>query len=128
MIVLDAAAAIELILTTPTGAVVSRRLRGESVHVPFHFDVETMGAIRHQLLRGTLSEHDAHAAVVTLRRLRLRRRSIRSGLDRAWALRHSLTVADALYVALAEALNAPLLTCDERLARSHGHQAVIELP
>jgi predicted nucleic acid-binding protein len=42
-------------------------------------------------------------------------------------LRESVTAYDAAYVTLAEALNAPLLTCDGKLARSHGHRAKIEL-
>jgi predicted nucleic acid-binding protein len=48
-------------------------------------------------------------------------------LDRIWQLRDSMTAYDAAYVAFAEVLNAPLLTCDEKLARSHGHRARIEL-
>ena len=48
-------------------------------------------------------------------------------LPRIWELRESVTAYDAAYVSLAEALNAPLLTCDGKLARSHGHRAKIEL-
>jgi len=48
-------------------------------------------------------------------------------IPRVWQLRNSLTVCDAAYVALAEALNAPLLTCDAKLAAAHGHRATIEL-
>jgi len=48
-------------------------------------------------------------------------------MERIWALRHTLSAYDASYVALAELLPAPLITCDARLARSTGHAAVIEL-
>ena len=48
-------------------------------------------------------------------------------LPRIWELRRSVTAYDAAYVALAEALDAPLLTRDGKLARSHGHRARIEL-
>jgi predicted nucleic acid-binding protein len=48
-------------------------------------------------------------------------------LPRAWDLRNNLTPYDAMYVALAEALDAPLLTRDKRLAASAGHHARIEL-
>ncbi len=48
-------------------------------------------------------------------------------LPRIWELRSSLTAYDAAYVALAEVLDAALLTCDGKLARSHGHDARIEL-
>ena len=48
-------------------------------------------------------------------------------LERIWSLRDSVTAYDAAYVALAEILDCPLITCDARLARSHGHKARIEL-
>ena len=48
-------------------------------------------------------------------------------LPRVWALRHNLTAYDAVYVALAEALEAPLLTRDQRIAAATGHRARIEL-
>ena len=48
-------------------------------------------------------------------------------LARIWALRHNLTAYDAAYVALAETLNVPLVTCDTRLAASVGHRATIAL-
>lgn len=48
-------------------------------------------------------------------------------LDRVWELRDNLTAYDAVYVALAEALDAPLLTCDARMASAPGHRARIEL-
>jgi len=48
-------------------------------------------------------------------------------LPRIWQLRQSLTAYDGAYVALAEALEAPVLTCDGKLGRSHGHRARIEV-
>lgn len=45
---------------------------------------------------------------------------------RAWQLRTALTAYDAMYVALAEALDAPLVTCDARLVRAHSHSAVVQ--
>jgi predicted nucleic acid-binding protein len=48
-------------------------------------------------------------------------------LPRVWELRHNLTAYDAVYVALAEALDAPLLTCDRRLAAARGHHARVDL-
>jgi len=50
----------------------------------------------------------------------------RDFLDRVWALRSSITAYDAAYVVLTEALDVPLITCDPKLARSHGHEARIE--
>jgi predicted nucleic acid-binding protein len=48
-------------------------------------------------------------------------------LERIWQLRHSLSAYDAAYIALAEALNAPLVTCGARVARAHGHSARVEI-
>ncbi len=47
--------------------------------------------------------------------------------DRIWELRHNLTAYDAAYVALAEALGVPLITCDRRMSESPGHTAEVEL-
>lgn len=64
MIVLDASAAVELMLTTPAGAAVARRLRGETVHAPAHFDVEVIGAIRQAVVRQLISDHEGLVVVV----------------------------------------------------------------
>jgi predicted nucleic acid-binding protein len=48
-------------------------------------------------------------------------------LDRAWKLRDNISVYDAVYVALAEAIDAPIITCDGPLARTPGHRARIEV-
>jgi len=48
-------------------------------------------------------------------------------IERIWELRHTITAYDASYVALAELLDVPLVTCDAKLATSNGHKAEIEL-
>jgi predicted nucleic acid-binding protein len=69
----------------------------------------------------------ATAAVLDLRALPIERVPHTALLERAWALRHNLTPYDAAYVALAEALGAPLLTADRRLARASGPRCAVEL-
>lgn len=127
MIVLDASAAVELVLATAPGAAVARRLRGETAHCPAHFDVEVAGAIRRAVVRQLISDHEGLVAVADFRQLPLRRWPAKPFLQRAYELRNTRTVADGMYVALAEGLTAPLITCDARLAASHGHAAAIEL-
>lgn len=127
MIVLDASAAVELMLATPAGAVVARRLRGEIVHVPAHFDVEVVGAIRRAVARQLISDHEGLVAVADFLHLPVRRWPIKPCIRRAYQLRSTHTMADGIYVALAEGSAVPLITCDERLAQSHGHDAYIEL-
>lgn len=126
MIVLDASAAVELVLATRSGGVVARRLQGETVHTPGHFDVEVVGAIRRAVIRRLISEQEGLVSVADFRALPVRRWATRAFVDRAYQLRNTHAVADAMYVALAEGLAAPLITCDARLAQSHGHHAVIE--
>jgi len=126
VIVLDASAAVELVLATRPGAAVARRLRGETVHAPAHFDVEVIGAIRRAVVRGLISDHEGLVAVADFRGLPIRRWPIKPFIERAYQLRSTHTMADGVYVALAEGLAAPLITCDGRLAQSHGHNAESE--
>ena len=128
MIVVDASAVAELLLETSKGAAVARRLRGNALHAPAHFDVEVASVIRRAIARELISDRDGIIAIAEFQRLAIRRWSVPPLLDRAFALRDSHTVADAVYLALAEGLACPLLTCDERLARSHGHNVEIQLP
>jgi len=59
--------------------------------------------------------------------LNIKRAEQKDLLARVWSLRDSITAYDAAYVVLAEILDCPLITCDAKLARSHGHEARIEL-
>ena len=126
MIVVDASAAAELILETDSGARVARRLRGEQLHAPAHFDVEVVSVIRTAVMRGHLSDREGLVAFGAFRSLPVRRWPVSPLIERSYALRPTHSVADAAYVALAEGLAVPLVTCDGRLARSHGHHAEIE--
>lgn len=127
MIVLDASAAVELVLATRPGVAVGRRLRGETLHAPAHFDVEVIGAIRRAVVRRLISDHEGLVAVGDFQSLPVRHWPIKPFVQRAYELRSTHTVADGVYIALAEGLGSPLITCDRRLAQSHGHDAEIEL-
>lgn len=127
MIVLDASAAVELVFATPPGAAVALRLRGETMHAPAHFDVEVIGAIRRAVVRQLISDHEGLVAVADFQSMPLRRWPTKPFIQRAYELRSTHTVADGVYVALAEGLAAPLITCDGRLAQSQGHGAAVEL-
>jgi predicted nucleic acid-binding protein len=126
VIVLDASAAVELVLATRPGAAVAQRLQGETVHAPAHFDVEVIGAIRRAVMRQLISDHEGLVAVADFRSLPVRHWPVKPFVQRAYQLRSTHTVADGVYVALAEGLIASLITCDRRLAESHGHDAEIE--
>lgn len=124
---LDASAAVELILATPPGAAVAQRLRSETVHTPAHLDVEVIGAVRRAVVRQLISDHEGLVAVADFQSLSLRRWPTKPFVQRAYQLRSTHAVVDGVYLALAEGLAAPLITCDGRLAQSHGHGAEIEL-
>ncbi len=129
MIVLDASAAIELLLNTPLGERVGDRLSeaGETLHAPHLLDVEVLHVVRRLRSGGTLGERRATQVLTDLSELAVVRYSHQDLVGRAWAMRTTVSAHDAMYVALAEALDAPVLTCDGRLARAHGHRAEVEL-
>ena len=77
--------------------------------------------------KGEIDSERGRAALADLADFPFRRYPHDFLLPRVWDLRNNLTAYDAMYVALAEALDAPLLTCDKRLAASPGHHARIEL-
>lgn len=120
MIVLDASALVELLLGTETGRVIGARVADpeEGLHVPHLADVEVAQALRRYARGGEIDAASATSALENLRHLDLERHAHEPLLDRVWTLRENLTAYDAVYVALAEALDAVLLTCDARLARS----------
>jgi predicted nucleic acid-binding protein len=127
LIVLDASAALHLLLRTERGDWVDERVSGEDRRVPQLFEYEVVSALRREALGGELTAARQAAALANLASFRIRRYPPQPFLSRIWELRSSLTAYDASYVALAEALEAPLVTADARLARSHGHAAAIEL-
>jgi len=127
MIVVDASAAFEIVLRTPLGMRANVRLAGEDVHVPHLIDIEIASVVRRHLLAKELDAEAAEETILHLLEWPLIRHEHAALLPRIWALRHAVSAYDACYVALAEALDAPLMTCDTKLSRSHGHAARIEL-
>ena len=128
MIVLDASAAVELVLRTPTGSRVAARLRrdDDTLHVPHLIDLEVASVLRRLESAGTIGPADAARAIEDFLALTLVRYAHDLLLPRIWQLRHNLTAYDGCYVALAEILPATLLTCDAPLAATPGHHARIE--
>ncbi len=129
MIVVDASALLEFLLQTPLGARVEARLfRGEDeFHSPHLVDVEVTQGLRRLVRTGEVSADRAAEAIADLAGLDLHRHAHLDLLTRAWKLRENITAYDAMYVALAEALDAPIVTCDAPLARAPGHRARIEV-
>ena len=129
MIVVDASAMLEFLLQTPLGTRVEARLfrDGDEFHTPHLVDVEVTQGLRRLVRMGEVSADRAAEAVADLLDLDLHRHAHVDLLARAWKLRENLTVYDAMYIALAEALDATVVTCDAPLTRAPGHRAPIEV-
>ena len=129
MIVVDASALVELLLDTDEAGAVAARLfdSGDSLAAPHLIDVEAAQVLRRYAQAGEIDGRRGREAMDDLADMPIRRYPHDILLPRVWDLRHNLTAYDAVYVALAEALDAPLVTRDRRLARAAGHGAEIEL-
>ncbi len=129
MIVLDASAAVELLTGSVSGRMVATRIApaNESLHAPHLLSLEVAQVLARLVRTGAIGAQLAETAIRTLAQLDVVRYDHEVLLPRLWELRENLTAYDGAYVALAELLDAPLLTLDRRLARSPGHRATIEL-
>ncbi|HEY0106556.1 MAG TPA: type II toxin-antitoxin system VapC family toxin [Rhizomicrobium sp.] len=129
MLVVDASAAIEILIETEVGARWRDRIvRPEaSLCAPNLIDIEVLSGLRRLAsVRMSLAARTERAAA-DFADLRITRYGHVALLPRIWELRKAISAYDASYVALAETLDVPLLTCDAKLSRSHGHRAKIEL-
>lgn len=107
--------------------VVARLAVGDSLLAPAHLDAEIVSALRglsrpRPVLQGAVPEALRH-----LSRFPIRRMPLAPMLQRIWELRDNLTAYDAAYVALAERLGGPLITCDAKLAAASGPRCAVEL-
>jgi predicted nucleic acid-binding protein len=130
VIVLDASAGVELLLATRgPGARVRERLRAENqgVHVPHLFDVEIMSVIRRLERGAVISRERAVQALHAAGELPLVRYPHWPLQRRVWGLRENVSAYDAVYLALAEALDAILLTADRKLEGVPGATARVEV-
>jgi predicted nucleic acid-binding protein len=129
VIILDASAAIEWLLRTQTGIKVDKRIFSPQVplHAPHLLDVEVAQVLRRYVRDRTITPQRGQEALEDLGDLPLNRYPHDFLIPRVWELRATLTAYDAIYVALAELLDAPLLTCDGRIASAPGHHANVDV-
>jgi predicted nucleic acid-binding protein len=128
VLVVDTSAVVAALIARPPNQALVDRLRADGdLHAPHLLDVELIHALRRLVLAGQLDETRAADARTDFADLAIVRYGHAPLADRTWQLRNNLTAYDATFVALAEALDVPLVTCDARLAGAPGSSAVIEL-
>lgn len=129
MIVVDASVLVDVLLNAPGAEAIRARLGGspEVLNAPHLVDLEVAQVIRRYDRIGELDPLQARVAFANLSALPMERHPHRALLPRIWQLRNNLTAYDAAYVALAEMLDATLLTRDRRLAAAPGVRARVEV-
>lgn len=127
MVVVDASVIVEWLLRLPVAGVIDRRLADESLHAPHLLTVEVVQVLRRYSAVGDLGPGRATEALDDLAAIDVRRHDHEPLVAAMWRWRANLTMYDATYVALAEALDCPLVTLDRRLAAAPAHPATIEL-
>lgn len=128
MIVVDASAVVDALTGIAGGEALRERLAAEELHAPALLDFEFVSALRGLTLAGHLGSSRAQDALSDYEDLLVNQWPAGDALRRrAFTLRHNLSAYDAAYVALAEALQCPLVTRDARLAGSSGHAVEVEV-
>ncbi|HEY0317048.1 MAG TPA: type II toxin-antitoxin system VapC family toxin [Solirubrobacterales bacterium] len=129
MKVLDASVLVEFLTGGKHAESSERHLMSSRgwLWAPFLVDAEVGHALRGEVRAGEISARAARDALADLMEMRLQRVSHHLLAERAWELRENVSFYDGLYVALAEALEAPLITLDARLAKAPGLRAEVEV-
>ncbi len=125
--VIDASALFELVVGRAPAPDLRRRVLTGSGSAPELIDLETLSTLRRLRRDGGLPPDAADRAAGLLVSAPIARLTHRPLLRRVWELRDTVAAYDAVYVALAEALRVPLLTCDARLGQANGHGAEVRV-
>jgi len=129
VIVIDSSALLAALLRTSAAEAARQHLfaPNQSLHAPHLLDVEIAHVIRRYTMSRELEEERGRGALVTLAAFPIRRYPHELLLPRVWQLRDNFSAYDGVYVALAEALDAALLTSDRRFASAAGRFVSVEL-
>lgn len=127
MIVVDTSAIIDILIGTPDARLVRRVEAEATLHAPHLIDIEALSTLRRLVTLGELTVDQASQMRVHFSELSVRRYPHHHLSERIWQLGDNLTPYDATFVALSEALEVPLITCDAGLAAAQRHSARIEL-
>lgn len=127
MLVIDTSALLEALVARdkPTGLI--ERLASEDLSAPHLVDVEVLSGLGRLVVTGELGEDRANDARTDFAAMAILRYPHPALSDRAWELRNNLSASDAVFVALAEVLDVPLITCDQQMGAAPGHRAAVEV-
>ena len=114
-LVLDASAMVDLLLGAESAVAIRVRLVNGQLHAPAHFDAEVLSALGRLNRAGHLPAVVVSALLPRVENARIHRHPVSPLLGGAWDRRDELSLADALYVELAERLGAPIISADDRL-------------
>lgn len=124
MIVVDSSVLIEVAVGS---AQAKERIADEDLCAPHLIDVEVGNALRRMVMAGRIGDPESRRTLRGLAVVEIHRYEHTHLLARAWELRNNVTFYDAMYIALAEALDVTLLTCDGALAGVPRNRALVEI-
>ena len=122
--VTDASALVDLLLGNDLGRAVGKRLAGTSLHAPAHVDAEVLSALGRLHRAGVLDEATVETKLIALAAAPITRHGVDDLVVDAWARRHRLRLADAIYIELADRLSCAMVTTDRRLRDEPGADVV----
>lgn len=128
MLVVDSATLVQYLTgRDDTAKRVRERLTGVPLAAPQGVDLEVISGIRGLVLGGKVRGDDGQEALALLRHIDIRRYEIAALTDRIWVLRQNMWPYDAAFVALAEALDVPLVSIDSTFTRTPGIRCAVEV-
>lgn len=127
MIVVDASVVIDVLAGDRPAAALLQRVSRQPWHAPHLLDLEVLDSLRRLVFREQITVEFAASVRFDLSLITIRRYPHLGFRDRIWELRDSMTAYDAAYIALAEALDVPLVTTDARLGRAPGRRCEVEV-
>jgi predicted nucleic acid-binding protein len=125
VIVVDSSAIVHAFAVAEPDEDLLQTLSTETLHAPHLLDAEVLHALRGLELGAKISNERANHARDAYHQLAIERYAMNALAERVWMLRRNLTAYDAVYVALAEALDCPLATTDTKLGSATGHRAEV---
>lgn len=127
-IVMDASAMVDYLVGSPLADLVAERISDSEVNVPAHFDAEVLSAFGRLQRAGKLTETEVHQRVDLTAEAPFQRHFLAPLLTGAWALHHNVRLVDALYIELANQLDATIVTTDSGMAAASTSADYLETP